>query len=58
MPQAFVCGPFQTPPCAGGGPFATTAEPPATPPETVTSGSVKHGTAVPAEAPANKQHQK
>lgn len=22
VPQAFVCGPFQCPPCAGGGPFA------------------------------------
>lgn len=25
VPQAFVCGPFQCPPCAGGGPFAVAA---------------------------------
>jgi HK97 family phage major capsid protein len=29
VPQAFVVGPFQTPPCAGGGPFALADTPPA-----------------------------
>jgi HK97 family phage major capsid protein len=44
VPAAFVCGPFQTPPCAGGGPFTSTIlgnEPPAHQAAPVTHASMK-----------------
>src|SRR5215472_5464106 len=41
VPAAFVCGPFQTPPCAGGGPFLAEAAPANPTNHPVTSASVK-----------------
>jgi hypothetical protein len=46
VPQAFVCGPFSCPPCAGGGPF-----------EAATGGSGGGGTGGGAAATKPPQHQ-